>query len=720
MKRVQIRVALAAACIAMAATASSAQPAVLVKDIVPGPVGSNPSGLAVLNGSVYFYVTPDPDTGTELWRSDGTSPGTVKIKTVSPPSRRPRAHPVVANGLLFFDGTDGQGTEIWKSDGTTQGTVPVADICPGPCDASIFEIFTAGERVFFEAEDADPGFSQLWTSDGTAAGTQRLGALAPGGRVYLAGPVVDVDGIAFFSASESASPENVELWRSDGTPAGTYQVREIRPGTYAGTALASHPRDLTAVNGRVLFSATSGDVFNPDRELWTSDGTAAGTVQVKDINPQPAPFGDSTPLFFVATRDTVFFNAQISQVPSLWKSDGTETGTVRVKPELSPYGVFGADGLAYFTVNVAEGSELWRTDGSEAGTIPLMITVGEPRFFARGTDGIVYFAAERDGKGRELWRTDGTPEGTRLAADVRPGSESSSPWEMTLGAAGLYFRAEGDGGSELWLVPGIGTAGRPTLSVADTSVAEGHAGTTLLGFTVTMSSASISPVSVGYSMSAGTATPGSDYVARAGRFTIPANASSKTLVVEVKGDLDVEGAETLRVWLSDAVGATIERSNATGTIVDDDPATTPASTPMYRLYNAHTLEHLYTTDANEWAVLGARDWQAEGIAFRVLDATGARGGQLTTPLFRLYEPGTGQHLWSTDTNEVLTLSSRPEWFYEGITGYLLPDIGNGTAALYRMRLDAPPLHLWTTDLNEYDVLATLGWTPEGILGHALP
>ena len=69
------------------------------------------------------------------------------------------------------------------------------------------------------------------------------------------------------------------------------------------------------------------------------------------------------------------------------------------------------------------------------------------------------------------------------------------------------------------------------------------------------------------------------------------------------------------------------------------------SIPIYRLYNPTNGEHLYTTDENEKNVLfGQHGWGYEGIAWYA-PSTG-------TPVYRLYNPGLANHLYTTDTNEV--------------------------------------------------------------------
>jgi len=77
----------------------------------------------------------------------------------------------------------------------------------------------------------------------------------------------------FFAADNSVNGR--ELWKSNGTDAGTVQVKDIYQGS--GSSL---PEYLTAV-GPVLFFVADNGVNG--RELWKSDGTAAGTVLVKDI-----------------------------------------------------------------------------------------------------------------------------------------------------------------------------------------------------------------------------------------------------------------------------------------------------------------------------------------------------------------------------------------------------------------------------------------------------
>jgi len=123
----------------------------------------------------------------------------------------------------------------------------------------------------------------------------------------------------------------------------------------------------------------------------------------------------------------------------------------------------------------------------------------------------------------------------------------------------------------------------PTLSINNPSVTEGNSGTVNMTFTVTLSQASATAITVGYATADGTATAVSDYNATSGTLTFAPGVTSQTITVAVRGDTLVEATETLRVLLSNAAGATISVGTGTGTITNDDQApTTSAATFIKR------------------------------------------------------------------------------------------------------------------------------------------
>ncbi|MBX3745853.1 MAG: DUF11 domain-containing protein [Verrucomicrobiae bacterium] len=110
----------------------------------------------------------------------------------------------------------------------------------------------------------------------------------------------------------------------------------------------------------------------------------------------------------------------------------------------------------------------------------------------------------------------------------------------------------------------------PTLSIQDVSVVEGDVGLVDAVFEVSLSAVSGRTVTARYATSDGTATAGSDYVARSGLLTLPAGERVGRVTVPVIGDVAIEADETFRVTLSGLTHAVPGRLEAVGTILDDD------------------------------------------------------------------------------------------------------------------------------------------------------
>ena len=128
---------------------------------------------------------------------------------------------------------------------------------------------------------------------------------------------------------------------------------------------------------------------------------------------------------------------------------------------------------------------------------------------------------------------------------------------------------------------------------------------------------------------------------------------------------------------------------------------------ILRLYNPYTGEHLYTIDTNELAVLTVLGWNDEGIAWYA-PTTG-------TTIYRLYNPYSGDHLYTTDENEVSVLTELG-WELDDVKLYSADAEEEGAIAVYRLfnPYEEVGTHLYTTDENEVSVLTELGWEYEGI------
>jgi len=208
----------------------------------------------------------------------------------------------------------------------------------------------------------------------------------------------------------------------------------------------------------VYFSADDkySDGFGFDRELFTSDGTEAGTYRVKDINVGPAA---SIPASLTAIGNVIVFQANdgVNGI-ELWRTDGTEAGT-ELLMDLNPAGsgvpmnLTRVGNAVYFIGdNGVDGAELWKTDGTAPGTLQVanINPTGEstPLGFTE-FDGGVAFTADDGQHGIELWWSDGTEPNTRMVKDIVAGEGISSPQDLTAAGDELYFVAIEPGNPEL-------------------------------------------------------------------------------------------------------------------------------------------------------------------------------------------------------------------------------------------------------------------------------
>ncbi len=177
----------------------------------PNGTGSNPSTFAVV-GSTLYFVAGTAATGVELWKSDGTSAGTVLVKDISlgTASSTPRNIINVA-GTLYFSANDGSGYELWKSDGTAGGTVPVKEIRLGPGGSNPRNLTNVGGTLYFVADDGPTG-NEIWKSDGTVAGTVLVKDILPGFTYSSVSSLTNVGGTLYFLAT--MEPQVVSFGRA--------------------------------------------------------------------------------------------------------------------------------------------------------------------------------------------------------------------------------------------------------------------------------------------------------------------------------------------------------------------------------------------------------------------------------------------------------------------------------------------------------------------------
>ncbi len=396
-------------------------------------------------GDRFLFAATDPTYGRQLWATDGTLAGTRLVTVIGAKGRdgAPFGLEEVA-GQAVFAACDGSSMRLWRSAGSRESTQPIAD---GPAGMSCGDGYTwpsdmtsVGNQLFFWL-DLDVGEGQLWRTDPTGGGTRQLTQFPD------FAPSVELvpfgGGVAFFRRSTSPP----ELWTSDGTVAGT-GLGFVFPPTLSPSHIGLH-----STGDRLFFSARESG--QGGEQLWTSDGTPAGTFKLADFP------GDG----FVQLGGQYYFLGS----GQLWKSNGTPAGTVSVFMP-PPFGagsnasgltVF--DGALYFSARsrgTSGYSGLWRSGGT-AGATALVKEIPSSGFGVTRLEnltvagGRLFFTAPDEEHGTELWTSDGTPGGTVLVRDIYPGPTSSSPGELTAFAGKLYFAADdGPHGFELWTSDG--------------------------------------------------------------------------------------------------------------------------------------------------------------------------------------------------------------------------------------------------------------------------
>ncbi len=390
----------------------------MVKDLNTTPASLPGLWTWVGAGDTVFLSQEDGVAGWELYKTDGTTGGTVLVKDIRPgrDNSSPGWMTYAGNGTIFFTADDGShGVELWKSDGTTGGTVMVKDITPGATGSGAGGLVNVNGTIYFSASDGVNGF-ELWKSDGSEAGTVMVKDIATGSSGFPSTPnssspsqLINNNGVLFFRATTSAS--GAELWKSDGSDAGTTQVAELFNNNNNG--MANTP--MTAVGGFVYFA---GITSTGGTDVWRSDGS--NTTRVKDLA------SGATPANFKSSGGRAYYTVSAAGADfGLWSTDGT-----------TPTSVFAATTQGWTDVNGAlffgSGGTLYSTTGGAPAVLKSGLSMATNTGPWTNAGGTLFFTAnDNSGAGEELWKSNGTPAGTVMVKDVEPGPTSSNPIGMT-------------------------------------------------------------------------------------------------------------------------------------------------------------------------------------------------------------------------------------------------------------------------------------------------
>ena len=409
----------------------------MVKDINPGSGSSfsTSTPITVFNNEMFFLYS------NKLWKSDGTDAGTVEVKNLE---AYVKGIFVFNSKMYIFNGSN----SFWISDGTTSGTTKI--------EVDVQEFFhnneygIVGNELFFQARNAC-GY-EIWKTDGTAVGTKMVKDIHPEFDDNNIEDIIGLNGKAIFTASDG-NWLGKELWISDGTENGTTVLKDINKEGNRSSNLENHFQ----FGDKILFSADNGE---NGKELWMIDSGVA--TLLKDINPGPRY---SNPSNFILFNGVVYFSASTKEKgKEIWKTDGTEAGTVILK-DINPNAENGLGNSNFVTLNNklyffandgANGMELWETDGTEANT-KMIVDINSSSVSSINNSELVvlknelFFAANDGTSNVELWKSDGTVSGTVLLKDINA-SGGSYPSKLNIHPYldKLYFSAYNGNDTSLW------------------------------------------------------------------------------------------------------------------------------------------------------------------------------------------------------------------------------------------------------------------------------
>ena len=429
----------------------NAQNPLVVKDVTSTlkPTGNSAKAdlnYAKWNGKIFYAGTGS----NMLCVTDGTTAGTIGISALGGTTNISAIIPAqdfvyVITSDITFSPTVASTDKIWKSDGTAAGTTLVYSFTPsaGFSNVGIFYSVPAhyknysvdGNILYFSAFDATNG-KELWKTDGTPAGTVMIKDIKVGTGTSQSSGFCKIPSTTLFIA-QSVGLES-KLWKTNGTTVGTEQIPVAEPFYIVN-------QDMAKLGDKVIFFAhNTVDGYEP----YVSDGTAAGTFMLKNINPSGNSLTtQAMGLHLKIAGQYCYFIANNGTTNALWRTDGTVDGTIEVIPNVTNgisdagYSTTDAENLWFLEyVGTNATIKLYKTNGTVEGSSLIHSTLSYAQNLTT-YKGALWFQSRDIGQlyNAEVWRSDGLTVNTELALDVAASSGSSDPYAFFELNDKLYF-----------------------------------------------------------------------------------------------------------------------------------------------------------------------------------------------------------------------------------------------------------------------------------------
>jgi trimeric autotransporter adhesin len=391
------------------------------------------------DGKLFIKSKFDDWSLPELWTSDGTSAGTIKLSNVK------GVGDLASFGdKVYFNGSSDQSYELWSSTGTLSSTSLFMDINLGNSGLGYTQLVTNSTKSMFSGNDGIHG-SEPWITDGTSQGTSMIKDLKPGPSGSFPLSLAEWNDNFIFTALTDVNQQL--LFKSDGTPDGTAPSSNI---------VISQPfvRMVKSTDGKIMFFTNMNN--DGSHSLYRMDENETSAIELKNFGKNVYNVGFSVREMVVA-GSTLYMLIEAEGV-DLWKSDGTKDGTVKVIDLYNASELTAVNNDVYFIVYddyIQKEKEIYKSDGTAQGTILLKDLNGtessEPSGLRAFGNKLIFTATDKS-YGREIWISDGTSDGTKMLKDIFPGVQNGIFGKQLAILREQFFFTANDGshGPELW------------------------------------------------------------------------------------------------------------------------------------------------------------------------------------------------------------------------------------------------------------------------------
>jgi len=335
--------------------------------------------------------------GQRVYITDGTTAGTHALNLAPKDAPGVLADSFSVNGRVGIQ-WQGASNKQYLFFVDAAGVVGPNLLQPPAFSAQFFRVI--GTRVYYQVQT--PTGPLIYSSDGTKEGTRSWGGIP----ADFAGGFFGFAGVVYLPASHCIGCDNNEITVFRLTASGPKVAWTYRVGP-DGCCLFSEAR----LGSRLLFFNWT---LNRGTELWSTDGVSK--TLVKDID-----FGQADGVItnrgaqvrppLVLGNRLIFLGRESIHGLQLWSSNGTSAGTVRISSfpiaidPKDPTRPFGAaveiiesikirSGIGYFLLRNslitpgAIGASLWQIDGTPGGTRKIKLTVNNQPLLPMSSDSL--------------------------------------------------------------------------------------------------------------------------------------------------------------------------------------------------------------------------------------------------------------------------------------------------------------------------------------------